>query len=330
MPNIPEPQRTSNTSGLLAVGRGGTETPRSGSVPAADGSSITWSTAADGTITASGAAGRQTLVQQVQGADGLITTVVTFSANGQGTYFTIKQSISESNRVVSTQITSNRSDGTITIALRGISNGTVVASGLFGTNHLLWSGSIDLSGNPIAILWSGLAGAGFDSNTFRSQAVEASYFDPFYKELTKILSHPTSNISLRDGHPFLWFLARAGAVGAIGFVGGAGLAVAGTVEGVTWLTGGLWGFFIASGGTMAYDDVQMLQNQLNESSAQQDAGPEGDGGADDGGADDGGGGGGGGGGDGGRPKEEYILNLTPVIRPVIRLGQIVSRTLTRR
>ena len=123
MQRVPEPQEAAGGGGVFVPGRGGATTPGSGSVQAADGSTITWTTAANGTITAIGAAGRQMVIDPTQQGAGVFTVRVAFSVAGQGIYLTIDRSINETNRVASVGIAGRGSQVTLAITLSGANTG---------------------------------------------------------------------------------------------------------------------------------------------------------------------------------------------------------------
>jgi hypothetical protein len=93
------------SSGVLSNKAGATVgAAGSGSVQAGDGSTIEWTTASDGTVTAVGSAGRQMKIESSSTSAGVVAVQVQFSIAGRGTYLTLDRSIDPASHVVAVQI----------------------------------------------------------------------------------------------------------------------------------------------------------------------------------------------------------------------------------
>jgi hypothetical protein len=103
---VPEPrgEEAAGGGGVFLSSTGNTA-PRSGSVRAIDGSTITWTTSANGKLNAVGAAGQQMATTPIRESGGEFAVRVTFAVARRGTYLTLDRSINENNRVASVGIT---------------------------------------------------------------------------------------------------------------------------------------------------------------------------------------------------------------------------------
>jgi hypothetical protein len=237
--------------------------PGSGSVRAADGSTITWTTAADGTVTAVGSAGRTMILQPLfpPTAAGIVIHAVqmAFAAPATGTYLTIDRSINETSRTVTIEYSGGESQITLTITLTGPDTGNATASGHYGPVPFSWSGPVSLSSNPVTTL----AAKGFKSSAFATQIAEASYFAPATTILAGLPSGPVRRpvpvrkqaraATAEDEEGWGEFLGKAAVWGVLGAAavvlsGGTILAVA-----VTGLAG--------AEASMASDEVTILAHQ---------------------------------------------------------------------
>jgi hypothetical protein len=301
MQRVPEPRddEAAGGGGGVFLSSTGNTAPRSGSVRAIDGSAITWTTAANGTINAVGTVGQQMVISPIQESAGESAVRVTFAVARQGTYLTLDRSINENNRVASVGISGGRSQATLDITVSGPTTGTGTASGSFAAIRFRWSGPVNLSANPFSAL---RRAEGFDSNAFTSQLNEASYFAPACRVLAGIPSDRTpvtgppvlrapSEPVIRErseswgqflGHAATWGLAALGAAALTAGTGGLDLVVGAAV------------FMTAADASMINDDIDLASSQSGDTSQSPDTG-DGDAGSDGGDGEDSGGGDGGGG-----------------------------------
>ena len=293
--------------------------PGSGSAKAADGSTIAWTTAPDGTVTAVGSSNRTMVVKPLfpPAASGVVIHAMqmSFSAPSQGTYLTIDRSINETSHAVTIGYTAGGSKIALTITLTAPDTGNATASGNYGPAPFSWSGPVSLSTNPVTTL----AAAGFKNDAFASQITEASYFGPACRILAGLASGPVvkptpTGSSALVGEPLRaadategWgeFLSKAlvwglGGVAITVLTGGADLLILGGV------------FLAGADASMITDDITLYAHLNPDPSPIPDPNPgpgpdpsgggggDGDGGdgGDGGGGDGGGGGGSGDGGDG--------------------------------
>jgi Pretoxin HINT domain len=229
--------------------------PRPGSAQAADGSAITWTTTAGGTITAAGSEGRRMVVKPLPPtAPGVVVRAMQmeFMTQGQSPYLTIDRSIDETNKVASAGFAGGGSQITLAITLTSATAGTGKASGSYGATPFKWAGPVDLSANPVPTL----AAEGFNSNAFATQIAQASYFSPACEE---ILAAPPAGATAAPApaptESWGEFLGKAFVWGAAGVA-------------ATFLTGGadllvLAGAFLAGADASMYSDLVTEYAQQN-------------------------------------------------------------------
>ena len=229
-PNPPQPARFANPGRFLMSSGTGGAASGTGSAQATDGSTITWTTARNGTITAVGAAGRQMVIQPGRTASGSVSVLLAFWATGQGWYLTHENLFDETAGTASAKVAGDTSQVVLSLTLSGVTTGVVDAHGNFGATSFRWKGSINLSDDPLPVLSSGLAGAGFDNNAFIPQITEATYFSPMFRYIMRNSAsdaetdEPISVFSWWRSHPILTGLLVIGAGATLG--AGAALAEA--------------------------------------------------------------------------------------------------------
>jgi Pretoxin HINT domain len=170
------------SSGVMTTGAG------SGSVAAADGSTIWWKTALDGSITATGSEGRVMVItpSSPQGA-GISVGQLAFSAGDAGEYLKLTCSTEMLDGVVSVEVVGGGSQLTTTITASGSTTGTAAVSGNFGAHGVNWNMPIDLAKDPASAFASI---PGFQSGAFDSLFEKAAYFGPVCAALVGPVHHP--------------------------------------------------------------------------------------------------------------------------------------------
>jgi hypothetical protein len=170
------------SSGVMTTGAG------SGSVAAADGSTIWWKTAPDGSITATGSEGRVMVItpSSPKGA-GISVGQLAFSADDAGEYLKLTCSTEMIDGVVSVEVVGGGSQLTTTITASGSTTGTAAVSGNFGAHGVDWSMPIDLAKDPASAF---AAIPGFQSGAFDSLLEKAAYFGPVCAALVGPVHHP--------------------------------------------------------------------------------------------------------------------------------------------
>ena len=183
------PARTSPPNPALPVA-----TVSSGSAQAADGSTISWTSAPDGTVTATGSAGRRMVIRPVRNGQATLGVSLAFSAPGQGTYLTITDSI-VAGRGVSVKIASEGSRLTFTITSLRSTTRMATVPGNIGSTPVHWRGHVDLSAK-LPLVPADVPGLG--SNAFSSQFAEASYFTPAFQGMAGIATSRTAVVPLEQ------------------------------------------------------------------------------------------------------------------------------------
>jgi hypothetical protein len=169
-------------SGVMTTGAG------SGSVGAADGSTIVWHTAPDGSITANGSEGRMMVItpSSPQGA-GISVGQLVFSADDAGEYLKLTCSTKMIDGTVSVEVVGGGSQLTTSITASGPTTGTATVSGHFGAQGVDWNLPVDLAKDPASAFD---AIPGFQSGAFDYLFEKAAYFEPACAALVGPIHRP--------------------------------------------------------------------------------------------------------------------------------------------
>jgi hypothetical protein len=295
-----------------------------GSARAADGSEISWTTAADGTITATGG-GHKMTISGVPGSAAGAGVAFAFSNPPAAPYLTLSRTLSAGG--VTVAATAGSETLTLTVTASNTGSATAKASGVHAGKAFHWSGPVNLAGNPQAQL---AAVSGYDAAAFTAPFAQAMYFAPACQALADFPTASPPPSGMRSvAHDKTAGGDVVAAVGwGLGAVGGtvlAPIAVAGGLVGAAAMAG----IFACGAGAWAVDHwsedlaapfdpnavLQQMQAQqqandpgLNMPSPVETAGTQGtegqDNGGDPGGDAGGDGGDGGGGGSPGGPSHD--------------------------
>jgi hypothetical protein len=144
-----------------------------GSVTAADRSTISWTTAADGTITATGSDGREMTISGVPGSVAGAGVAFAFANKPAAPYLTLSRTVSPN--AVKVAAAAGTDSLTVTVTVSGTGSGTAEVSGEHAGVPFQWSGPVNLAGNPRAEL---AAVRGYDPDAFTAPLEQAAYFGP--------------------------------------------------------------------------------------------------------------------------------------------------------
>jgi len=153
------------------------------------GEVIKWAVGSDGTVLAQ-TSGQQLAITATQQSDGSVQNQLVFSRAGEAPYLTITSLVQDVQRSLSLTIAAGASQLTLVIAGidRDVTFGTATVSGSFGGNAVNWTGSVDLSTNPLV----GDPIPGWPAKAFAAELATASPFAPLANVLTATEPAPTS------------------------------------------------------------------------------------------------------------------------------------------
>lgn len=242
-----EPSPMSND----AVGKLGPET--NGRVETPSGP-VVWTRGAPGALNAEGG-GQQLTIAEVDDSDVSWQSNVAFSKVGAAAYLTIQASTRNSQRSTTTTLTAGQSRLTLAITQinAAVTSGTGTVSGTLNGRAVNWTGTVDLTSNPL----TGNAVPGWPQGAFAAEFQQAAVFSPLVRELATpapkpVAFPPAGSIGDEPSHaPAVKSPADVG--GSLGNAGAwcIGGAVAGS-KGAGWV-GALWGCAGGATGSILYD-----------------------------------------------------------------------------
>lgn len=167
---------------------------------------IAWSVGSDGTFSAQ-TSGQQLALTAAQLSDGSVQLQLIFSRSGQAPYLMITSLVQPAKDSVSLTLTASPSQLTLAISNinQAVTLGTATISGSFGGQAVNWTGSFDMSTNPLV----GKQLPGWPANAFAAELAAASVFGPLAWVLN--VSWPTTvGIPVGTGAPLHMDLGWAG------------------------------------------------------------------------------------------------------------------------
>jgi hypothetical protein len=217
-----------------------------GSVTADDGSTISWTTAADGTITATGSDGREMTINGVPGTVAGAGVAFAFANEPAAPYLTLSRTLTADSFTVAVAAGPETVSVTVTTSATGSSTANV--SGVHGGKPFQWSGPVNLAGNPQSQL---AAVSGYDPAAFAAPFTQTEYFAPACQAL---VNQPTATPP--PGRLGVAHESVAGdIVAAAGWgLGAAGAAILALPAGATIGAGALIGIFATGAGAWAVDN----------------------------------------------------------------------------
>jgi hypothetical protein len=144
-----------------------------GSVTATDGSAISWTTAADGTITATGSDGREMTISGVAGSVAGAGVAFAFANKPAAPYMTLSRTYSAN--ALKVALAAGTETLTVTVTASGAGSGIAEVSGEHAGVPFQWSGTVNLAGSPRAEL---AAVSGYDPDAFAAPLKQTLYFGP--------------------------------------------------------------------------------------------------------------------------------------------------------
>jgi hypothetical protein len=166
---------------------------------------ISWSVGSDGTLLAQ-CSGQQLSMKATQQSDGSVQRQLVFSRSGQAPYLTITSVVQDAQRNVSLTLAAGSSQLTLAITGidRNVTSGSATVSGSFNGTAVNWSGSVNLSANPVR----GTPIPGWPAGAFGSELATASVFAPLASVVNTSNPTPTSTTNVTspesDEHSVKW------------------------------------------------------------------------------------------------------------------------------
>ena len=189
---------------------------------------IAWSVGSDGTFSAQ-TSGQQLALAAAQLSDGSVQLQSIFSRSGQAPYLMITSLVQPAKNSVSLTFTASPSQLTLAISNinQAVTLGTATISGSFGGQAVNWTGSFNMSTNPLV----GTPLPGWPAKAFAAELASASVFGPLAWVLN--VSWPTTvGLPVGTGAPlhmdlsgrtFGWGIVKAIVVGGLAAVAIAGV-----------------------------------------------------------------------------------------------------------